>query len=133
VEEGHEVEPGVSIIHTPGHSVGSICVAVQQEGTTSLVTGDVLHYSNVALTRRNPMVFWSEQQATESIDRIVAMADGIIYPGHDRPFRMVDGEIEYLRPFELTISGVDPDDPGFGFVSEPLPPFVMPGIEEQSL
>jgi hypothetical protein len=86
----------------------------------------------VALTRKNPLVFWNEEQATRSIDRIVGVADAI-YPGHDRPFRVVKGEIEYLESLKLTISGVSPDDPGVTYETGPRPIWVMPGIEEQSI
>ncbi len=132
IEEGDEIEPGVRVLHTPGHSVGSICVSAETGEGLAVVSGDVLHYSSAALTRRNPTVFWSEEQASQSIDRIVEMAD-VIYPGHDRPFRVVDGEIEYLKPFELTLSGVAPDTEGLSFDTTPFPGYVMPGIEEQSL
>jgi hypothetical protein len=85
----------------------------------------------VALTRKNPLVFWNEEEATRSIDRIVEMAD-VIYPGHDRPFRIVNGKIEYLEPMSLTLTGVRQDDPGVKFDSTPRPVWIMPGIEEQT-
>lgn len=132
VDEGYEIEPGVVILHTPGHSVGSISMTVTTDEGTAAVTGDVLHYASAALTRRNPIVFWSEEQATESIDRLVELAD-VIYPGHDRPFRLVDGEIDYLRPYEFTVVNAKPDDPGFSVTSAPPAAFVMEGIEEQTL
>jgi len=133
VGEGHEIEPGVRILHTPGHSVGSISVAVDTDEGTAVVTGDVLHYASAALTRKNPIVFWSEEEATASIDRLVDMAD-VIYPGHDRPFRLTgSGEIEYLRPYEFTVVNAKPDDPGFSVTSAPPAAFVMEGIEDQTL
>jgi N-acyl homoserine lactone hydrolase len=134
VEEGHEIEAGVSLIHTPGHSPGCVSVLCETDDGIAAITGDVLHFSKVALTRRNPLVFWSEEDATRSIDRILDVAD-VIYPGHDRPFRLVGGgdQVEYLRPLELELGGVDPDDPGFRFSTTLRTPWVMPGIEEQRL
>ena len=132
VDEGYEIEPGVRLMLTPGHSPGSISVLVETDDGVSVVTGDVLHYSNVALTRKNPLVFWNEEQATRSIERIVETAD-LIYPGHDRPFRVVNGEIEYLVPLQLTITGVNPDDPGVTFDTSPRPVWIMPGVEEQTV
>ena len=132
VDEGYEIEPGVRLMLTPGHSPGSISVLVETDDGLSAVTGDVLHYSNVALTRKNPLVFWNEEQATRSIDRIVETAD-LIYPGHDRPFRVVNGEIDYLAPLQLTITGVSPDDPGVHFDTSPRPVWIMPGVEEQTV
>ena len=132
VEEGYEIEPGVRIMHTPGHSPGSIAVVVETDNGLSAVTGDVLHYSGVALSRVNPLVFWNAEQATKSINRIVDSVE-TIYPGHDRPFRVVNGKIEYTRPYHLVISGVDPNDPGLSFDTSPRVPWVMPGIGEQTV
>ncbi len=131
VDEGYAIEPGVRVMHTPGHSPGSISISVETDDGLCIITGDVLHYSNVALTRKNPLVFWNEEAATRSIDRIVEMAD-VIYPGHDRPFRIVNGGIEYLEPMSLTLTGVRQDDPGLKFDSTPHPVWIMPGIEEQT-
>ncbi len=132
VEEGYEIEPGVSIIHTPGHSPGSIAVMVETDMGLCAVTGDVLHFAGVAITKQNPLVFWNEVEARKSIERIVESADNI-YPGHDRPFRLVSGEIEYLAPLDITIAGLTPDMAGVKFDASPRQPWVMPGIEEQTL
>lgn len=131
VDGTYEVEPGVRIVDTPGHSVGHISVAVDTDQGVSLITGDALHYASAALTKRNPIVFWDEQQAADSIERVVDMAD-VIYPGHERPFRLTgQGEISYLRDFELSIVNVDPNDPGLSFDFAPPAAFVMEGIEDQ--
>ena len=132
VEEGHIIEPGVTLIHTPGHSPGSLSVLVETPKGLCAVTGDVLHYSGVALTRKNPLVFWNEQQATQSIDRIVETAE-YIYPGHDRPFAVVNGKIEYQERAPMTVSGLDPADPDVSFDHGPRPVWIMPGIADQTL
>lgn len=132
VDEGYVIEPGITLMHTPGHSVGSLSVQVETDEGICVVSGDVLHYSSAALTRVNPVVFWDAEQASRSIDRIVDIAD-VIYPGHDRPFRVVNGAVEYLAPLSLRLMGVDRDEPGVTFDPSPAPRFVMPGIEEQSV
>ncbi|HKZ26105.1 MAG TPA: MBL fold metallo-hydrolase [Acidimicrobiia bacterium] len=132
VDEAYEIEPGRSIIHTPGDSPGSICVVVETADGKSTVTDDVLHYSSVALTRQNATGCRNDRRATESIDRIVAMAD-TIFPGNERPFRVLNGEIEYLSPFSLTRMGVTPTTPELVFDDMMFPRYLMPGIEEQSL
>lgn len=133
VDEGYELEPGIRVLHTPGHSVGSIALSIDTAAGVSVVAGDVLHYATAALTRRNPIVFWNDEQATASITRLVEVGD-VIYPGHDRPFRVTSsGEIEYLRPYELTILNVEQDDPGFAIERTPPADWIMPGIEEQRL
>ena len=89
------------------------------------------HYASVALSRQPPLVFWSADEAQASIDRVVRLAD-VIYPGHDRPFRLTaEREVEYLRDFSLTITGTPPDQPGLGFYPKTREPWVMPGIEDQ--
>lgn len=133
VEDGHEIEPGVRILHTPGHSPGCISVLVETDEGVGAITGDVLHYSTVALTRINPLVFWSEEKARASIDRILEESD-VIYPGHDRPFRVVGGDrIEYLQPMQMELAGLDPGDPGLTWDRSARQPWVMPGIEAQQI
>jgi N-acyl homoserine lactone hydrolase len=132
IAEGDELIPGVSVLSLPGHTLGSIGVAVQGERGLSLITGDALHSAKIALTRQPPLVFWDVDAAVASIDRAVGMAD-VLYPGHDRPFRLTASrQIEYLRPFSFTITGTLPDRAGLRFDDSPPQPWVMPGIEEQA-
>jgi N-acyl homoserine lactone hydrolase len=131
IADGDELIPGVGIVDLPGHSAGSIGITVQDEQGLSLIAGDALHSAPIALTRQPPLIFWNAGQAQSSIDRALKMAD-VIYPGHDRPFRLTaDSEIEYLRPFSLTITGTLPDRPGLRFDDTPRAPWVMPGLEDQ--
>lgn len=129
VVEGDELIPGVRVVELPGHTVGSIGLTVETGSGRAVVTGDALHYASVALSRRSPLVFWDEELAKESINRILGLAD-VIYPGHDRPFRIADGdEIVYERPYALSLSGVSPDQPGLKF-SSPHGPWAMPADAE---
>lgn len=77
-------------------------------------------------------MFWDADQAAHSIERVLTVSD-LIYPGHDRPFRLtVAGDIDYLEPFELTLTGLRPDDHGLAFADASARPlWVMPGIQEQ--
>jgi len=130
VGEGTELIPGVGIIELPGHSPGSIGVTVDSDAGQCIITGDALHFASIALTKQNPLVFWNEQQARTSIDRVLDKAD-IIYPGHDQPFRLTKANrIEYVEPLKLTITGVTPQTPGLSFSMESRPPWVMPGVDE---
>ncbi|MEU4347704.1 MBL fold metallo-hydrolase [Streptomyces sp. NPDC023838] len=132
VVDGEEILPGVSVIGLPGHSPGSIGVLVDTDAGVAAITGDALHFAYVATTRRNPLIFWDAELAARSIDRVVRAAD-VIYPGHDRPFRLTsDGAIDYQEPFALTVTGLRPDTEGLAFAdgsSRPL--WVMPGVDEQ--
>lgn len=134
VDEGYEIEPGVRVIHTPGHSPGSICLAVDTEEGRCILTADVVLNAMQATTRKHPIVFWNERQADKSIARVLDEAD-IVYPGHDQPFRLVDGEVRYEEPMQLTITGVSPDEPGLTFAPPGGAPsvWIMPGIEDQTV
>jgi len=133
VGEGYQVMPGLTIMDAPGHSPGSIGVAVETDLGKAIITGDAMHNAGIALSGRNPLVFWNEEQANRSIARMVAEAD-VLYPGHDRAFRLRDGAVEYIEPFSFTLTGVSPETEGLRFI--PNPPravWIMPGIEEQRL
>ena len=126
VVEADEVAAGVRVIELPGHSVGSIGLVVETAEGTVLVSGDALHSSWVLESRQPPIVFGSLSQARESVAKGLSAAD-IIYPGHDRPFRVVDGEADYLEPFALTITNLEPGREGLRFEAEPPSTWIMPG------
>ncbi|WP_328883283.1 MBL fold metallo-hydrolase [Streptomyces sp. NBC_00299] len=133
VTDGEEIIPGVDVIGLPGHSPGSIGVVVQTERGRATITGDALHFAYVALTKRNPLVFWDADQAARSIERVLTVSD-VVYPGHDRPFRLTsDAGIDYLEPFALTLTGLRPDTVGLRFADASARPlWVMPGVQEQA-
>lgn len=132
VGEGYEIMPGCTVIDLPGHSPGSIGLRVETEDGIAIICGDAVHNAAVAQSGRSPLVFWNAEQADASVRR-VAQSGALIYPGHDRPFRLQDGEVAYHTPFSLTINGVGPETSGARFVANPPPReiWIMPGIEEQ--
>jgi hypothetical protein len=105
---------------------------VEDEAGCRVVAGDVLQYATTALAGYNPVVFWDDEAATRSIHRVTGMAD-VIYPGHDRPFRLDNGRVRYEHSLELTLMGIDESSPGVEFDETPVSRFVMPGIDEQAL
>jgi N-acyl homoserine lactone hydrolase len=129
---GEQLLRGVRVVDMPGHSPGSIGLAVENEAGLSVITGDALHTARAAVTRENPLVFWDRDQANDSIRRVVEMADRI-YPGHDRVFSITsDNQIEYLEPFQLTVSNVAPKLSDLDFDPSTPEPWTMPGIAEQA-
>ena len=132
VDEGYQIEPGIGVIHAPGHSPGSMGITVETDDGMAVVAGDIIHFGSVALSKTSPIIFWSEDQARKSIERVTEMAD-VIYPGHDRPFRLAGGDVEYMTPQNITLSGLTADMDGVVFDNPPRPQYVMPGIEEQTL
>lgn len=134
VAEGTTLLPGVEIVAAPGHSAGTIAVAVATTDGIAVITGDSIQNAAVARERRNALVFWNNEQATKSISKLLAIGD-IIYPGHDLPFRLdAAAEPEYLHDMQLTLTGVEAGQPGL--VLQPdmeMRQTIMPGIEEQRL
>ena len=124
---------GVEIVEAPGHSAGTIAVAVATGQGIAVITGDSIQNATVARERRNALVFWNAEMAARTIDKLLAIGD-LIYPGHDRPFRVTaNGQTEYLRDFELTLTGVTPGQPGLELTQPEFQPVIMPGIETQRL
>lgn len=126
VVEGDELAAGVRVIELPGHSVGSIGLLVETEAGAACVSGDAVHSPWVLESGQPPIVFGSLSQARESVAKALSAAD-VIYPGHDRPFRVVEGGAEYLEPFALTLTRLDRDQEGLRFEQEPMSTYVMPG------
>ena len=96
VSEGDKIVESVSIIETPGHTKGHMSILAEINGENVLLAGDALPESG-SIARGLPYnVFWDVADAQESVEKMVA-ASNVFYPGHDRPFRVEDGEINYLE------------------------------------
>ena len=94
--EGTELEPGVRILETPGHTRGHFSVAVDTPEGTAVIAGDAFPDADAVSRGRPYLIFWSEREAEASV-RKIRDAASIIYPGHDRWFRLnPDGTTEYL-------------------------------------
>jgi glyoxylase-like metal-dependent hydrolase (beta-lactamase superfamily II) len=129
--EGDQILHGVRVVEMPGHTPGGIGLSVESEAGLLVIAGDALHHARVALLGENPLVFWDREAARNTISRVVKMAD-VIYPGHDRVFRVTkDNSIEYLEDFQMTISNVSDslDDLEFEVVKPSQ--WIMPDIQEQ--
>ena len=133
--EGYEVMPGCRVIELPGHSAGTIGLEVETDAGRCWVVSDALPNGRAALTGKVSYIFWNQALAEASVKRCLA-ADALLYPGHDRPFRVRDGEAVYASEAQpLTVHGAGPGTPAVRFEENPLapPPHVMAGIEEQTL
>jgi len=134
VEEGTKLLPGVEVVAAPGHSAGTIAVAVASSDGIAVIAGDSIQNAMVARERRNALVFWNDTLATRSISKLLAIGD-LIYPGHDLPFRLnADGHAHYIHDMELTLTGIEAGQPGLTLRADPeLTQTIMPGIGEQRL
>jgi len=84
LDTGKELVPGIKIVHTPGHTKGSISVFVKAD-QKYVVAGDAVpKYSNYE-KMVPPAINIDKELALESIKMITKYAD-VIIPGHDPPF-----------------------------------------------
>jgi glyoxylase-like metal-dependent hydrolase (beta-lactamase superfamily II) len=119
VQPGDDVIPGVELIDAAGHTPGSLAFGVEIDGVRSVMTGDALPWAEVGRLQQSALVFWDLARSQKAIGRLVELAD-VIYPGHDRPFRLVDGEVRYLIDYDMTMFGADPSTPGLKFGAPPI-------------
>lgn len=125
--EGYQIMPGCRVIELPGHSPGSIGLEVETDNGLCILAGDAIHNGPVAEVGRSPLVFWDVEQADASIRRCVE-SGAIIYPGHDRPFRIERGSLVYKDDFHFGLTGATTATPGFEFLA--VGPRFMTGGEE---
>jgi glyoxylase-like metal-dependent hydrolase (beta-lactamase superfamily II) len=96
VGEGDEVIPGVHVLELPGHTPGSIGLAV---GTT-VMAADAVPTLAVLRSRRASGRPYDRERADASVERVAAMAQ-VVYPGHDRPLALgADGSFDYTGSVE---------------------------------
>jgi len=119
VTPGDSVIPGIELIDAAGHTPGCLAFGVVEGGVRSVITGDALPWAEVGRLRQSALVFWDLEASQNSILRLLELGD-VFYPGHDRPFRLVDGRVEYLLPYDMTMFGADPSTDGLKFGSPPI-------------
>ncbi|MHB8575676.1 MAG: MBL fold metallo-hydrolase [Dehalococcoidia bacterium] len=103
VRERDEIDAGVRVLDTPGHSPGSITLLVDQDYGTAGITGDALPNARCALAGTPYLIFHDETLARESAAKIKASCRAL-YPGHDRPFRLDGDIVTYLTPTSIRIT-----------------------------
>jgi glyoxylase-like metal-dependent hydrolase (beta-lactamase superfamily II) len=124
VADGEEIDDGVRVLATPGHSKGSTTLLVHQEGKTVAVCGDALPNSGSVKSGLPRIVFWDVEDARASIRKLLDTAQAF-YPGHDRPFRLADGgNVAYLEATNVHLfgwpeAGEGEGGPGVSFSAEP--------------
>jgi len=94
-EDGMSLCVGVTVIHTPGHTQGSISVVVDAE-KRYVMAGDALPTEDNYRKWVPPRLNYDPEIALKSMKRIVDMAE-VIVPGHGQPFQ-VDDRFMASRP-----------------------------------
>jgi len=90
VRHGDHVADDVRVLHLPGHTAGSIGLAVQTTDGVHVLTGDAVSTAYAMRERRCASAHHDLRLAEESIDLVAATAD-VVWPGHDRAFCVTDG------------------------------------------
>lgn len=98
VSSGERLAQGVEVVGLPGHTRGSIGLRVETASGTAILAGDAVSRRNVAARRTRAVANFDAEAARLSIESALATATHI-WPGHDRPFAVVDGVAgNYLIP-----------------------------------
>ena len=73
----------LEVIHTPGHTPGSICLLIDD----SIFTGDTLFENGYG---RTDLPGGSDEQMRDSLKRLSALLklNTMVYPGHGKPFKV---------------------------------------------
>jgi len=87
VSEDAEILPGLRIVHTPGHTRGSISVFVEGDSRVT-ICGDAIPTRSNYESRVPPAVHYDRKIAVKSMETILFWAD-VVVPGHDGPFRVM--------------------------------------------
>lgn len=82
--------PGVRLLHTPGHTIGSATVLVAQAGQIVALTGDAVDSRDFFIRREPSHNALDAAAERRNFELFAAIAD-VIVPGHGRPFRLEHG------------------------------------------
>ncbi|MDW5563986.1 MAG: MBL fold metallo-hydrolase [Methanomassiliicoccus sp.] len=80
-----ELIPGVRLLHTPGHTRGSMSVEVETTDGRYVIAGDAFPTKDNFDKWVAPLIKYDEGAALRSMKRIAYLADHIV-PGHGAPF-----------------------------------------------
>jgi len=81
---------GLRVVHTPGHTPGSICLYAER--LRLLFTGDVLQVIRGQLTYASPFFSHDVAQARASVERLAELDVDMIALSHYHPWRRHPGE-----------------------------------------
>lgn len=100
-----ELEPGVQLIETPGHTAGFLAVKVTDGPESHIIAGDGIPHARFLVSGVHERGWFNQEMADRGM-RTLASMKGVIYPAHDRPFRYDNktGVVTYLQDYTITIT-----------------------------
>jgi glyoxylase-like metal-dependent hydrolase (beta-lactamase superfamily II) len=92
VDDGREIVPGITVIHSPGHSPGGLSVRVETGEGPAVITGFCCNRENFPVNGPAvcPGVHLDAMAAWDSIQKVKQLG-GIILPLHDLGLRRISG------------------------------------------
>jgi glyoxylase-like metal-dependent hydrolase (beta-lactamase superfamily II) len=109
LDDGEVIEPlgEMHVIHTPGHTPGSICLYQPQRRI--LFCGDALFNANPVTGRPKlqlpgPSVNVDSAQARQSVRKLSELPVDVLCPGHGEP--ILDGAGEQIRALLGAVRGI---------------------------
>jgi len=103
--EGEYVSEGVKALLLPGHTPGNMELLLEEEGV--LFAGDGVKNAWEFVHAVPPAPVYSKAAALETYKRVRSYGE-IVYPGHDRPFRLLDnGKVQYEDDWSADITIYD--------------------------
>jgi N-acyl homoserine lactone hydrolase len=84
IDEDTELTKGVKLVHTPGHTHGSMSVFIDAD-IKYVIAGDTVPLKENVLKLVPPGINYDAKLALQSLKKVIDYADMVI-PGHDYPF-----------------------------------------------
>jgi glyoxylase-like metal-dependent hydrolase (beta-lactamase superfamily II) len=97
LKEGDMIE-GLKVIHTPGHTPGSIALFDAQRKV--MFVGDTVFYAKGQIEGPKENFSWDSKLARESIGKIAAYDFEVMLSGHEEP--LMSGASEKIKKFVAT-------------------------------
>jgi len=102
-DQEQEIFPGVKTLLLPGHSVGLQGLVIDTGDACAVLASDALWSARDATRGVPDVAFFDPVKAQSSLDKALAAGD-LFYPGHDRPFRLKNGVVQYLTQYRYELS-----------------------------
>ncbi len=101
ISEDHDIVPGVSVIHAPGHTPGHRAVLVSSGDERLLITGDALHHLH--------QVTLSEWPSTHDTDPAMGVTTRMALLSRARDEELATCVPHFAEPFGrvVTLDGLD--------------------------
>jgi len=121
IEEG-DVLPmhgGVRVIHTPGHTPGSVCFLLEDEGV--LFSGDTLFSNGEGVSRSVPFPGYNRDEYRMSLERLAGLEFEVLCGGHGRVLN--GGASDRFRD----LLAARPEPPTWGDMLKSMPRRILHG------